>query len=256
MKHFSIVFLITVLFTCCSKAEKNEITAETVIDKAIIASGKSKLKYSELNFNFRGVSYSSLGKCDHFIYKRISKTKDSVFTDIYNTKNNLKRYFQNEEYLIADTTAFKYAESINSVNYFIQLPERLNDQAVIKTYLGLDTIHGKTYHTIKVKFSEENGGTDFQDIYYYWFGEKDYKLTYLAYSFAVNGGGIRFREAFNERLVNGVRFVDYKNYKPKPDKTLSLENLSDGFEKGELILLSTIENVIESLEVNDKDCNS
>ena len=30
MKHFSIVFLITVLFTCCSKAEKNEITAETV----------------------------------------------------------------------------------------------------------------------------------------------------------------------------------------------------------------------------------
>ena len=36
------------------------------------------------------------------------------------------------------------------------------------------------------------------------------------YSYIESDGiGLRFREAFNERYINGIRFVDYNNYKPK-----------------------------------------
>jgi len=253
MKYSLSIVLLACLLFACKKSEKAQPDAQDIVNTAIEVSGKSKLKYAELNYTFRGKKYSSSGKCDHFVYTRTTAKNDSTVTDVYNTREDLKRYINKQEQNLADSTAFKYAESINSVNYFIQLPLRLNDQAVIKNYLGIDTIKGKAYHTIKVRFSEENGGTDFQDVYYYWFGEKDYKLDYLAYSFTVNGGGIRFREAYNERIIDGIRFVDYKNYKPA-DKETTLENLSEKFNNGELELLSKIENDITSLSFNEKKC--
>jgi hypothetical protein len=248
----AIVLLVVLLFSCKS-SEQNEIKAEEIVKKAIEISGKSKLKYAELEYVFRDYEYTSSGKCDHYVYTRSIKKNDSVITDVYNTREEIKRFINGKEQVLADTTAFNYAESINSVNYFIQLPLRLTDQAVIKDYLGIDTIKGKAYYNIKVRFSEENGGTDFQDIYNYWFATEDYKLDYLAYSFTVNGGGIRFREAYNERIINGIRFVDYKNYKPKDAKT-TLDKLPEQFNKDGLELLSKIENSIKSINIGKKKC--
>ena len=71
-------------------------------------------------------------------------------------------------------------------------------------------------------------------------------LDYLAYSYRVNGGGMRFREATNERVVNGVRFVDYNNYKAKNAST-KLENLDKAFENSELKKLSEIN--LENVQV-------
>ncbi len=253
MKHITLVTILVSLFFSCKETAPAQPDAAGIVNNAIEVSGKSKLKYAELSFTFRNVEYSSSGKCDHYIYTRTIKRNDTTITDVYNTKEDLTRFINDQKQDLADSTAFKYSESINSVNYFIQLPLRLNDQAVTKSYLGIDTIKGKPYHNIKVQFSEDNGGTDFQDVYYYWFGEKDYKLDYLAYSFTVNGGGIRFREAYNARIIDGVRFVDYKNYKPVDEET-TLDNLSEKFNKNELELLSKIENNIESLTVGDSKC--
>ena len=59
----------------------------------------------------------------------------------------------------------------------------------------------------------------------------------MAYSFHVNGGGVRFRQATNERFIEGIRFVDYNNLKIENAFT-SLENLAKAFEKGKLEKLS------------------
>lgn len=251
MKCNIALILFGIIALGCNDPDKNITDSQTIVDNAIKISGKDKLNHSSLKFSFRNVSYVSEGKCNHFVYERRFSQQDSLIRDSYNTKTGLKRYINDSIVSIADSTAFKYAESLNSINYFIQLPLRLNDEAVQKTYIGLDTINKKVYHNVMVKFDENNGGTDFQDVYYYWFAKDDYKLDYLAYSFVVNGGGIRFREAYNERIINGVRFVDYKNYKPK-NKNTSLNNISKAFENKDLELLSKIENTIESLEINEK----
>ena len=73
----------------------------------------------------------------------------------------------------------------------------------------------------------------------YWIGKKDFKMDYLAYSYLTDGGGMRFRESKNERVINGVRFLDYNNYKAKNAST-KLENLDKAFENNELIKLSEI----------------
>jgi hypothetical protein len=54
-----------------------------------------------------------------------------------------------------------------------------------------------------------------------------------------NKGGIRFREANNPRIITGMRFVDYNNYKID-DYNTDLCNLDELFEEGKLELLSTI----------------
>jgi hypothetical protein len=140
-----------------------------------------------------------------------------------------------------------YANSVNSVHYFVQLPFGLNDEAVNKELIGKDTIHNKEYYEIKVIFDIEGGGSDHEDVYMYWINAQNYHVDYLAYSFEVNEGGLRFRKAYNPRTIEGIRFVDYENYKTD-DLDTPLEQLDDLYEARQLELLSKIEN--KNIEVN------
>ena len=141
---------------------------------------------------------------------------------------------------IPDSIAAKYSNSVNSVHYFSVLPYGLDDPAVNLQYLGTKNLKGKEYHKIKVTFDEIGGGDDFEDVFIYWIGIEDHKLDYLAYDFHVNGGGIRFREAYNERFINGIRFVDYNNFKPK-NRNSNLLEMDILFEENNLELVSKIE---------------
>jgi hypothetical protein len=136
--------------------------------------------------------------------------------------------------------ATRYSNSVNSVHYFAQLPYGLNDNAVQKELLGEATINGNPYFEVGVTFKQEGGGTDFQDKFVYWIHKENYTVDYLAYSYETDGGGIRFREAYNVRYVDGIRFADYNNYKPE-SLEVSLTDLDALFAKGALKLLSKIE---------------
>ena len=75
-----------------------------------------------------------------------------------------------------------------------------------------------------------------------------FKVDYLAYSYEEDEGlGFRFREAYNERYVHDLRFVDYNNYKSE-DTTMDLLGLDKAFEAGNLKLLSKIE--LKNIKVN------
>ena len=80
----------------------------------------------------------------------------------------------------------------------------------------------------------------------YWFNTVTFEPDYLAYEFQVNGGGQRFRVAFNERVVEGIRFVDYKNYKAK-NSNVSIENIDVLYTSSLLELLSEIK--LENIKV-------
>ena len=131
------------------------------------------------------------------------------------------------------------SEAVNSVIYFAILPYFLNDAAVNKRYIGKKSIEGTTYHKIEITFDVEGGGRDHDDVYVYWIDAEDYSLDYLAYSYEVNGGGVRFRSAYNSRTVGGLVFQDYINY--KHDKNTPVTSLDDIFVAGGLKELSRIE---------------
>lgn len=120
------------------------------------------------------------------------------------------------------------------------LPYGLDSPAVKKEVLDTVRIKDDSYYEIKVIFEQRGGGKDYEDEYMYWVNTEDFTVDYLAYNYHVNEGGTRFREAYNVREINGVRVVDYKNYKPATQYP-ALESLDSLFLNGQLELISHIE---------------
>ncbi|WP_420399961.1 DUF6503 family protein [Flagellimonas sp.] len=231
--------LILVLTLSCKQQSKTQLTAQEIVDKSIEVSGGLLYKTHASSFKFRGRKYSSQIDNGKKVLERITYL-DSVTIKDVKTNSDLKRYFNDSLVSLPDTLAFKYANSVNSVHYFARLPYGLNDRAVNKELLGTETIKGVPYFKLKVTFEQEGGGKDFDDTYIYWFNTETFKADYLAYDYHTDGGGQRFREAYNERFVEGIRFVDYNNFKPKKKGTALLE-IGKMFEEGGLELLSKIE---------------
>jgi hypothetical protein len=198
----------------------------------------------------RDIRYELENNTGRKILKRIINNDSTTILDILK-QNGFERTINGNPVIVADSMAVKYSNSINSVHYFAYLPYGLNDPAVNKKLLGETQLGDRQYYKVEVTFDEEGGGEDFDDIYIYWFNKETFKPDYLAYEFNIDGGGTRFREAFNERIINGIRFVDYNNY--KASKNISVYELEALFKTKELELLSTIR--LEDIEVNPDNCN-
>jgi hypothetical protein len=239
MKRTLVLLAICLVAVSCK--EKQIPNAQNIVDKAIEVSGGENYNNFELEFDFRDKHYRLVRNQGSYTYER-------QFVDSLNTikdelsNSGFKRYIDNELTAVADSMAVKYTSSVNSVHYFIQLPFGLNDAAVNKAYIDLVTINNQKYHKLKVTFNQEGGGEDYEDVFVYWINVENFKTEYIAYSYAEDDGlGLRFREAYNERYINGLRFVDYKNYKPESSNADVL-NLDVLFEANKLKLLSKIEN--------------
>ncbi|MEW2922293.1 DUF6503 family protein [Muricauda sp. ANG21] len=231
--------LILLLSLACKEKPKAPLTAQQIVDKSIENSGGKLYENHSTSFEFRDRKYVSENSNGKKVLKRIFQVNSVTITDV-KTGDEFRRFMNDSLVDVPDSIANRYANSVNSVHYFARLPYGLNDAAVNKQLLGKETIEGKEHYKIKVTFDQNGGGDDYDDVYVYWIDVEDFKPSYLAYSFHVDGGGQRFRKAYNERYVNGIRFVDYDNYKPKNEDSDILE-IGELFNKGELELLSKIE---------------
>lgn len=244
MKYLSF-FLLILIISC--KPSNKELTAQQIIDKTILYSGADKVKNSQIMFNFRDKQYIALRKKNgQFVLVRNQQKENfGTISDIV-SNDGFKREINAHEFPVADSMATKYVNSVNSVHYFSVLPYGLNDKAVKKKLLPSATINAKEYYKVEITFSEDGGGEDFEDVFIYWIGKEDFLMDFLAYSYHTNGGGKRFREIKEQCVKNGIRFVDYFNYKPL-SKDIKLINLDKAFENNQLKKVSEI--VLEDIEV-------
>lgn len=256
---YPLAILISLFLLNCqnSKTEKSSaktISAQAIIDSSIEVSGGKHIDSSLINFDFRDKHYMAFRNRGVYHYER--KFTDTTFqyfdtissiADLLNNKGFM-RLANNFPVSVTDTMAVKYSASVNSVHYFSVLPYGLNDKAVNKELLDDVSINNQSYYTIKVTFDQDGGGEDFEDVFLYWIHKETNKVHYLAYSYNESDGkGIRFREAYNERYIEGIRFVDYNNYKPE-NASILLADLPKLFENNQLKLLSKIE--LENITVN------
>lgn len=228
--------------------------AVSIIDSVISKAGGERYETAEISFEFRDTTYISERNCGRFKLKRqFVRENGEKVTDIV-TNTGFKRDVDGGEESLSEKKTEILTNKINSVHYFMQLPFGLNDPAVHKYYLGDSEIKGASYHKIKVQFKKEGGGEDHQDEYRYWVNDSTRTIDYLAYSYDTGEGGLRFRAAENPRTIEGIRFVDYKNYAPKSD-SLILGDLEKAYKNDALELLSSIKNEDIEVELKDTDCD-
>jgi hypothetical protein len=235
-----LIYVLLIFITLVSCKKETPLTAQDIVDKTIEVSGGEKYLHAEIDFDFRDKHYRSIREGGKFQYEREFQDSIGAIKDVLNN-DGFQRFVNNELTEIPDSMAVKYTSSVNSVHYFALLPYGLNDAAVYKTNLGEVKIKDKLYYKIKITFSQDGGGEDYEDVFVYWINKETFKADYIAYSYIEDDGvGTRFRGAYNERIVNGLRFVDYNNYK-SGDESLDPLELDKAFETGKLKLLSKIE---------------
>jgi hypothetical protein len=199
-------FIIFAFIGCSTQAD-----VETVINKTIEQHGGEAYQNSHIRFDFRGTEYTAKRTGGNYVYTRTMQDSSGVMVDSL-SNTGLSRTVDGNKINLSAQDSAAYANSVNSVIYFAMLPYGLNDTAVNKKLLGQATIKGEPYYEVKVTFDQQDGGTDYEDEFIYWIHRDTYTMDYLAYRFHVDGGGTRFREAYNVRTIKGIRFADYNNY--------------------------------------------
>ncbi len=220
--------------------------AEKVLNRTVEAHGGARYNSANYSFVFRDKAYTFQNDGSNFRYSVSSKKDSSTIVDVLNN-GQLTRTVDGTVVELSAKDVSKYSEALNSVVYFATLPHKLLDPAVRLTLREPASLKGKAYYTLMVQFNEEGGGTDHDDNFRYWINQRTDRIDYLAYDYKTNGGGVRFRRAYNPRVVDGVLFQDYVNYKA-PTGT-NLDDLPSLFDRGELEELSRIET--EDVEIRN-----
>jgi hypothetical protein len=241
MKYLSAIFILFIIIGC-----SKEPTIDEIIDSSIEAYGGQKVFSSVIEFDFRERHY--LAKYHNYKFQLTRTFSDSTghFVDELNNDGFTRTH--NDSLVVLDEEWIgKYSRSVNSVIYFFRIPFVLKDGAVQPELLGTAVLNGQEYYKLRVNFSEEGGGDDFDDSFIYLVNKETYFIDYFAYSYSTDGGGKRFREAFNPRSVNGFYTVDYINYEPL-DMEVEIEEYDKYYAEGGLKELSRIENKNISVE--------
>jgi hypothetical protein len=213
--------------------------ADSIIKLSQKSHGVSAFEEKMFQFDFRNKAYSFWFSNQGFKFNRIDTVGQEIIHDNYSNED-FWREVNGESIPLTEEEASKYKASVNSVIYFASLPYKLSDAGVLASYKGQQTIKSKVYEVVEVRFGEEGGGEDYDDIFYYWINAESYLIDYLAYQYNTNGGGVRFRAAYNRQKVSGAVFQDYINYEVAIGT--ALEEIPALFEKDSLKELSRIEN--------------
>jgi hypothetical protein len=223
--------------------------ARKIVDRAIEVHGGDLYDHMILEFDFRGRHYTARRQNGNFTYTREFTDSTGHVKDIL-TNQNFVRMVSGDTIDLPDNKANAYKNSVNGVIYFALLPHALNDPAVNLKLIGEKKINNKDYYKVRVTFDERGGGKDHEDVFVYWFDKDSYRMDYFAYLFYSDGGGIRFREAVDPIIMNGILFSDYKNF-ALPDTTYDVTSIDSLYILGKLELLSEIK--LENLQVTPLD---
>ncbi|MEZ4901898.1 MAG: DUF6503 family protein [Spirosomataceae bacterium] len=228
--------ILLVFCMACSSEKSTDEKAKKIIQTCIEAHGGNHYQDFDVSFDFRKFRVHLQQTGSQFTYER--ETKDSlgnVTQDIL-TNTTFVRNLNGKPQELSEKDTDKYREGTNAIAYFVLLPFKLSEPAVVPAYLGESTLEGQKYDKVKVTFQKEGGGKDHEDVFCYWINQSSHTLDYLSYA----NGGPRFRKATKRDTVGGMVFQNYENYEIL-DKTLATSEYDKAFNGGKAKLLSTIE---------------
>lgn len=188
-----------------------------IVDQSIAFHGGEVYARSEISFTIasRSGSFDIVVRHDGGTYRHAvtSATEEGLRTVVVGNEA-VEVSIDGEPRPVAAADEARWRDFVSARVWFPLLPFRLSDPAVRQRDLGLETWPARepggepvVLHRVKVTF-DPGDSTEPQDEYLFWFDPATGRLEQLAYRFA---GGLRFREAFDFRRVDGVLFSDHRN---------------------------------------------
>jgi hypothetical protein len=211
--------------------------AKSIISQSIEAHGGNAYQNKRIEFDFRQFHLVLDHQNGRYRYTRTHRDSANVLIEEVLTNDSFSRSLNGKQQTLDTAQTGKYSRAVNSIAYFVLLPQKLADPAVLADVVGDVVIDRQTYQKVRVRFRAEGGGKDYGDTFFYWFNQKTHTMDYLAYS----EGGPRFRKAINPQTIGGIRFQDYINYKGDEKDTTSVSTYDRRYIARQLPELSRIE---------------
>ena len=229
-----------------SVAAEDHVDVDALLAAAVEAAGLHEPDGMELRFQFRGTPYRLWLQGRRSIYERRIRSDAGVTRTERLEGDTFTATVGDNVLPLSSEQAGALRRSLNSVAYFALMPRPLEDDAVIATSLGATTLGGQSWDTIDIRFREEGGGDDHDDVFRYWFHPETHRLGYLAYTFATGKGGVRVRKVVGAHEVDGVVLLDWVNH-GRNGQGLTIDDAVRELEAGTLPELSTI--ALEDVQV-------
>ncbi|WP_080239248.1 DUF6503 family protein [Spirosoma rigui] len=211
--------------------------ARSIINRSIEAHGGDAYQNKRIEFDFRQFHLVLEHQNGRYRYARTHRDSANVLVEEVLTNDGFSRSLNGKRQALDTAQTGKYSRAVNSIAYFVLLPQKLADPAVLADYVGDSELDGQSYQKVRVRFRAEGGGKDHGDTFFYWFNQKTHTMDYLAYS----EGGPRFRKAINPQTIGGIHFQDYINYKGDEKDTTSVATYDRRYAARQLPELSRIE---------------
>lgn len=195
------------------KAEPPKVDRLPIVDRAIEHHGGDVYRASETELDI-----CSLSGCFHLVVRMDGGLYDydvrgevrGTERRVRATNDTVERWDAGEPVALDAEQGRRERNFADARVYFPFLPYRLNDPGVYKQDLGLERWGDRELHKVKVTF-EPGSSNAAEDQYLFWFDPETGRLEQLAYSFAGNPGGLRFRRGYDYRRVGGILFSDQEN---------------------------------------------
>lgn len=242
-------YFLSLLILCAfieTHAQTSDAKAQEIVSKAIEVHGGELFQKMKFSFTFRGKRHTVNQDNGSYVYDRNFVEDGDEIRDVLDN-GDFKRYINGDDSGKSERQLSRAFEDVNAVSYFAMLPYKLNDQSVVKQYIGEVVIKSATYDKVKVTFQGEGSGDSPDNVFYYWFNRKTGFMEFLAY----NKGGNRFRTAYNQRVIDGVRFADYINFSGGDYSGKDISEYDKLYDEGKLKELSRI--ILEDVKVEERN---
>jgi len=250
MKRFASALMVLTLLAAPMVASAENLP---IVDQSIELHGGDLYEHSLISFTIvsKSGAFDVEVRQDGGMYRyAVISDTDQGRRTVVTTNEGVQVLLDGEPQEVPADRVQRFRDYVSARVYFPLLPYRLDDPSVHQEDLGLETWPGedgpRELHKVKVRFSS-GSSTDAQDEYLYWFDPETGRLEQLAYSFR---GGLRFREAFDFRRVNGILFSNQKNFAidwEEGDEPLPVDAVTPAFVDERMEHLSTVR--VENLKV-------
>jgi len=232
MKRYILILLI-VVFGACNTENKQTATppnAAQLLNLAVEKAGGDLLYNAEITFRHQGILYKSHRKDTVFSLQRY--LPDSLNTvDIF-SNNGTVRLQKSEQVPLDSVQTKNYGAAIEKVHFWVTAPFGFLNASDSLDYRGEVVLAEKQYH--KISHQRQNG-----DALVYWINTETLEMEYLAHRLHTDRRQLRFLEVIQPNTIEGIRFKNYRAYRPK-DPKMTLTDLDQAFEAAALHRLSDV----------------